>query len=120
MTPHSEPAMDPVTFWSAVGAVGTCVAAVAAVIALWPEGKGIKGIQLKGRWKGDLGDEWDFLAHLRVDNGRVEGNVHWKMIECPPSLPWAQKVGASGSELVEGTLGRGTIAFSGKKILSSD
>ena len=72
--------MDPVTFWSAVGAIGTCIAAIAAVIALWPRGGGVKVIQLQGRWKGELGDEWDFLAGLRVEKGRVQGQIRWKLI----------------------------------------
>jgi hypothetical protein len=79
--------MDAATFWTAVGAIGTCVAAVVAVIALW-DGT-TKGIHLQGRWKGDLGDLWGFDILLRVEKATVQGRIDWKLVECPSDLPWA-------------------------------
>ena len=105
--------MDAATFWSAVGAIGTCVAAAAAVYALWPPAK--KSLRLTGRWKGDLGDQWDFVAELNVTKGLAEGKIRWTFIECPPSLPWSGRVGYSGFELVDGTLERGILTLKGTK-----
>lgn len=112
--------MDPATFWTAVGALGTCVAAAATVMTLFLTRKPIRFIQLQGRWKGDLGDEWDFQADLHVQGTRIEGKIRWKLTECPGSLPWAAKVGASGFELVEGTKEKGILIFWGQKVLGPD
>jgi hypothetical protein len=110
--------MDAATFWSAVGAIGTCVAAIAAVITLRPRTK--KFVRLQGRWKGDLGDEREFVIDLRIEKGQIEGRIHWKLVECPPSLPWASQVGTVGIEMVEGKLERGVLTFGGTKVLGPD
>jgi hypothetical protein len=108
--------MDPATFWTAIGAIATCVAAAAAVFANRSMKKRPKYIRLEGRLKGDLGDEWNFLSDLRVNDSTASGRIHWTLIECPPSLPWAKKVGEKGYELVEGTLEQGILSLIGKKI----
>ena len=102
-----------------MGAIGTCVAAVAAVV---PFGRGgVRFIQLQGRGKGDkYEDEWEFHRDLRVKNGRVQGKLRWKWLKCPPSLPFADKVGISGFELVEGTLEHGILSVSGQKAVADE
>jgi hypothetical protein len=108
--------MDGTTFWNAVGAIGTCVAAVVALLAYAHGWFRIRSIRLQGRWKGDLGDEWDFVAEQSVDRGRVKGRIRWTLIECPASLPWAGRIGQSGYELTEGRLESGVLTLSGVKV----
>src|SRR5690242_12060662 len=82
--------MDAGTFWTAAGAIGTCAAAAVTVIAFWRTTK--KSIRLSGRWKGELGDEWDFVAEMSLAYGHGAGNG----LECDrrkpaltaSALPW--------------------------------
>jgi hypothetical protein len=105
--------MDGATFWSAVGAIGTCIAALVAVLALLGIPFRTKSIKLEGQWKGELGDEWDFVALLKVERDKIKGRIHWTLVECPPALPWADKVGSAGFELVNGTMENGVLTRSG-------
>jgi hypothetical protein len=137
--------MDWSTFWTAVGAIGTLVAAAAAVWVIvrpplppppppkngstQPGPRGptavphqevsvTDSIQLQGRWTGDLGDEWDFQAEVHVEKGKAGGSIHWRLVECPPSLPWASYIGENGTEVVEGTLEVGVLKLSGKEVIA--
>jgi hypothetical protein len=109
--------MDGATFWTAVGSIAGCVAAVATILALLRSRKTAKFIQLRGRLNGKLGDQWDFVADLEVKDGKAEGKICWTLVECPPSVPWARKVRAHGFELVEGVLKRGVLELSGTKVV---
>lgn len=73
---------------AAVGAIGTCIAALVAVLALLGIPFRTKSIKLEGQWKGELGDEWDFVALLKVERDKIKGRIHWTLVECPPALPW--------------------------------
>jgi hypothetical protein len=108
--------MDAATFWAAVGAVGTCVAAVITVLLYWkpqphkrtaedlPPPPPAPVLAFTGRWAGEKGDLWDLQAELEVFGSQVKGRIRWTLVECPPSLPYAKRIGHSGYEFVEGSL----------------
>jgi hypothetical protein len=112
--------MDPITFWTAVGSLAACVAAAAAVFANRKAKRRAKYMRLEGQWIGDLGDQWTFLGEIAVKETMASGRVRWSLVECPPSLPWANRIGESGYEIVEGTLEHGILSLKGKKIAEGD
>src|SRR5688572_18198061 len=61
-------------------------------------------LAFSGRWIGEKGDQWDLHSELEVLGSLVRGRIRWTLVECPPSLPYAQRIGHSGYEFVEGSL----------------
>jgi hypothetical protein len=73
-------------------------------------------LTFSGRWVGEKGDLWDLQADLEVFGSRVKGQIRWALVECPPALPWAKRVGHSGYEFVEGSLESECLSLRGYKV----
>ncbi len=73
-------------------------------------------IELTGRWYGDKGDLWELQSALEVEGKRARGRIRWRLVECPPALPWANRVGDSCVEFVEGTLELDCLSLGGYRV----
>src|SRR5262249_20383817 len=70
-------------------------------------------LALSGQWVSEKGDIWAFRGDLEVFGSRVRGLLRWPLVECPPSLPYARRVGHSGYEFVEGALEQECLSLQG-------
>ncbi len=76
----------------------------------------VRKIELTGRWDGDKGDLWDVQSALEIEGNRVRGRIRWRLVECPPALSWANRVGDSCVEFVEGTFELDCLSLRGYRV----
>lgn len=65
-----------------------------------------------GLWAGEDGHEYTHVMTLRVQpTGEVDGEIGWRLTRAPAASQLTTRIGASGTEWVQGTFDRGTRVF---------